>query len=163
MNGSPLWLPFVFAFTLLAPSVLFADGIKTLNPDTLPAPFKNRFSHGKLVPSEAEWLYTAGQTGRDIDGTIGEGIEEQADFVMRNLYRIVIEAGMSPEDVVKMTIYYLDPAYLPTIVAARNRYFGDDFRPTSTAVGIAALANPAYLLEVELVAARLPENRERTP
>ena len=36
-------------------------------------------------------------------------------------------------------------------------------RPTSTAVGIAALANPAYLLEVELVAARLPEKRERTP
>ena len=163
MNGSPLWLPFVFAFALLVPQVTTADEIKTLNPETLPAPFKNRFSHGKLIPAEAEWLYTAGQTGRDVDGRIGEGIEEQADLVMRNLYRIVIEAGMSPEDVVKMTIYYLDPAYLPTIVAARNRYFGDDFRPTSTAVGIAALANPAYLLEVELVAARLPENRERTP
>ena len=163
MNGSPLWLPFVFAFALLVPQVTTADEIKTLNPETLPAPFKNRFSHGKLIPAEAEWLYTAGQTGRDVDGRIGEGIEEQADLVMRNLYRIVIEAGMSPEDVVKMTIYFLDPAYLPTIVAARNRYFGDDFRPTSTAVGIAALANPAYLLEVELVAARLPENRERTP
>ena len=162
MNGSPLWLPFVFAFALLVPQVTTADEIKTLNPETLPAPFKNRFSHGKLIPAEAEWLYTAGQTGRDVDGRIGEGIEEQADLVMRNLYRIVIEAGMSPEDVVKMTIYFLDPAYLPTIVAARNRYFGDDFRPTSTAVGIAALANPAYLLEVELVAARLPENRERT-
>ena len=163
MNGSPLWLPFVFAFALLVPQVTTADEIKTLNPETLPAPFKNRFSHGKLIPAEAEWLYTAGQTGRDVDGRIGEGIEEQADLVMRNLYRIVIEGGMSPEDVVKMTIYFLDPAYLPTIVAARNRYFGDDFRPTSTAVGIAALANPAYLLEVELVAARLPEKRERTP
>jgi enamine deaminase RidA (YjgF/YER057c/UK114 family) len=133
-----------------------ATDIRTLNPASLPAPFKNRFSHGKLVPSGAEWLYTAGQTGRDVDGRIGEGIEEQADFAMRNLYNIVEEAGMTSEDVIKMTIFYLDPAHLPVIVAARNRYFGEDFRPASTAVGIAALANPKYLVEVELVAARIP-------
>jgi 2-iminobutanoate/2-iminopropanoate deaminase len=163
VNGSPLWLPFVFAFVLLVPQVASADEIKTLNPDTLPTPFKTRLSHGKLIPAEAEWLYTAGQTGRDIDGRIGEGIEEQADLAMRNLYNIVVEAGMSSEDVIKMTIYYLDPKHLPIIVAARNRVFGADFRPASTAVGISALANPAYLVEVELVAARVPENRDSKP
>lgn len=148
---------------ILISSLTFAGEVRTLNPDSVPAPFKNRFSHGKFVPSEAEWLYTAGQTGRDVDGRIGDGIEEQADFAMRNLLNIVIEAGMSSDDVIKMTIYYLDPAHLPIIVAARNRYFGEDFRPTSTAVGIAALANPAYLVEVELVAARVPEMRDSTP
>jgi len=158
-----MWLPFAFVLALSAPMIVSADEIKTLNPETLPAPFKNRFSHGKLVPSGAEWLYTAGQTGRDVDGRIGDGIEEQADLAMRNLYNIVIEAGMSSDDVIKMTIYYLDPEHLPIIVAARNKYFGPDFRPASTAVGISALANPAYLVEVELVAARLPENRESTP
>lgn len=144
-------------------SLVLAGEVVTLNPDSLPAPFKKRFSHGKLVPADAQWLYTAGQTGRDVDGRIGDGIEEQADFAMRNLYNIVVEAGMSSDDVIKMTIYYLDPAHLPTIVAARNRYFGDDFRPASTAVGISALANPAYLVEVELVAARVPENLDSTP
>ena len=158
-----MWLPFVFAAVLFAPVIEAADEIKTLNPETLPAPFKNRFSHGKLIPSDAEWLYTAGQTGRDIDGRIGEGIEEQAELAMRNLYNIVVDAGMSSEDVIKMTIYYLDPKHLPIIVAARNKYFGADFRPTSTAVGISALANPAYLVEVELVAARLPENLDNKP
>jgi 2-iminobutanoate/2-iminopropanoate deaminase len=151
------------AVFLLSTSLLFAGEIETLNPESVPAPFKNRFSHGKLVPSEAEWLYTAGQTGRDVDGRIGVGIEEQADFAMRNLLNIVIAAGMSSEDVIKMTIYYLDPAHLPIIVAARNRYFGEDFRPASTAVGVAALANSAYLVEVELVAARVPESRASTP
>jgi enamine deaminase RidA (YjgF/YER057c/UK114 family) len=136
------------------------EGVRTLNPDSVPAPFKNRFSHGKLVPANAEWLFTAGQTGRDIDGRIGDGIEEQADFVMRNLHNIVVDAGMTSDDVIKMTMFYLDPAHLPIIVAARNRYFGDDFRPASTAVGIAALANPAYLVEVELVAARVAESRD---
>ena len=148
---------------LLLSSLVVADEIRTLNPDSLPTPFKNRFSHGKLVPASADWLYTAGQTGRDVDGRIGDGIEEQSDLAMRNLYNIVIEAGMSSDDVIKMTIYYLKPEYLPTIVAARNRYFGEDFRPASTAVGISALANPAYLVEVELVAARLPETRDNTP
>lgn len=145
----------VAIFLALLSSLAFAGEVKTLNPESLPAPFKNRFSHGKVVPAEAEWLYTAGQTGRDVDGRIGEGIEEQADLAMRNIYNIVVEAGMSSEDVIKMTIYYLDPSHLPTIVAARNRYFGDDFRPASTAVGISALANEAYLVEVELVAARV--------
>ena len=133
-----------------------ASGITTLAPVSLPKPYKNRFSHGKLVPASAEWLVTAGQTGLDIDGKPGEGIEEQADLAMKNLYNIVREAGMDSSNVVKMTIYYLDPAYLPTIVAARNKYFGEDFRPASTAVGVSALARPQLLVEVELTAARMP-------
>ncbi len=145
------------ALTLLA-TITSAGEVKTLNPESVPAPFKNRFSHGKLVPSGAEWLYTAGQTGRDVDGKIGTGIEEQANFAMRNLCNIVKEAGMTSDDVIKMTIYYVDPTHLPIIVAARNRYFGEDFRPASTAVGIAALANSKYLVEVELVAAKMPDD-----
>jgi enamine deaminase RidA (YjgF/YER057c/UK114 family) len=132
--------------------------VKTINPASVTAPFKSRFSHGKIVPANAEWLYTAGQTGRDLDGRIGDGIEEQVDFVMRNLLNIVKEAGMTPDDVIKMTIYYLDPADLPAIVAARNKHFGEHFQPTSTAVGVSALANEAYLVEVELVAARVPQS-----
>ena len=76
---------------------------------------------------------------------------------MKNLYNIVLEAGMASEDIVKMTIFYLDPAHLPVIVKARNHYFGDEFRPASTAVGVAALARPGYLVEVEAIAAKIPE------
>ena len=148
----------LFAMTaILFMSPVLSGEITTLIPDTVPAPFKDRFSHGKIVPANAEWLFTAGQTGRRIDGSIGVGIEEQADLAMQNLYNIVIAAGMSSDDVIKMTIYYRDPKDLSAIIAARNKHFGDDFKPTSTAVGVSALANPAYLLEVELVAARIPE------
>ena len=144
--------------TILSFSLVSAGEITTLNPENVPAPFKGRFSHGKVVPADAEWLFTAGQTGRRIDGTIGVGIEEQADLAMRNLYNIVIAAGMSSDDVIKMTIYYRDPQDLSAIIAARNKHFGADFKPTSTAVGVSALANPAYLVEVELVAAKVPES-----
>jgi len=88
-----------------------AAEITTLEPDSVAKPFKNRFSHGKLIPAGAEWLVTAGQTGRNREGKIGKDIEEQADWAMKNLYNIVREAGMDSEDVVKMTTYYLDPAH----------------------------------------------------
>ena len=146
----------IAAFLAMAARSDDGTGIRTLAPASLPKPFKNRFSHGKVVPPGAEWLVTAGQTGLNIDGQPGDGIEEQADMAMKNLYNIVREAGMDSDDVIKMTIFYLDPAYLPTIVAARNKYFGADFRPASTAVGVSAFARPQLLMEVELIAARMP-------
>ena len=149
----------LFATTaILLMSPVYSGEITTLIPDTVPAPFNDRFSHGKLVPADAEWLFTAGQTGRRIDGTVGVGIEEQADLAMQNLYNIVIAAGMSSDDVIKMTIYYRDPKDLSAIISARNKHFGADFKPASTAVGVSALANPDYLVEVELVAARMPDS-----
>lgn len=80
----------VAIFLTLLASLAFAEEVKTLNPESLPAPFKNRFSHGKVVPANAEWLYTAGQTGRDVDGQIGEGIEEQADLA-NEAYLVEVE------------------------------------------------------------------------
>jgi enamine deaminase RidA (YjgF/YER057c/UK114 family) len=133
-----------------------AAEITTLAPEAVVAPFKNRFSHGKLIPAGAQWLITAGQTGVNRDGVIGKDIEQQADWAMQNLYAVIVEGGMDSEDVVKMTIYYVDPSHLKIIVAARNRYFGDEFRPASTAVGVSALAKPEYLVEVEAIAARMP-------
>ena len=38
---------------VLSAGLVFAGEIKTLVPDTVPAPFKNRFSHGKIVPADA--------------------------------------------------------------------------------------------------------------
>jgi len=137
-----------------------AQKITTLQPISVVKPFKHRFSHGKLIPAGAEWLFTAGQTGVNVNGEIGVGIEQQADLAMKNLFSIIVEGGMNSDDVIKMTIYYLDPKHLPIIVAARNRYFGQDFRPASTAVGVSALARPEYLVEVEAVAARMGEKQK---
>ena len=146
----------LLVLTIVADRTTLAGEIVTLAPDSVVKPFKNRFSHGKLVPAGAQWLISAGQTGVNREGTIGKDIEQQADWAMKNLHAVIVEGGMDSEDVVKMTIYYLDPAHLKIIVAARNRYFGDDFRPASTAVGVSALAKPEYLVEVEAIAAKMP-------
>ena len=147
-----------FSLSLLLATIVHAEEIQkitTLQPASVVKPYKNRFSHGKLIPAGAEWLFTAGQTGVSVDGEIGKDIEQQADHAMKNLHSIIVEGGMTNDDVIKMTIYYLDPAHLPIIVEARNRYFGQDFRPASTAIGVSALARPEYLVEVEAIAAKM--------
>lgn len=152
-------LPVYFCLLVLAfdsGRTTLAQEITTLAPEGVVKPFKNRFSHGKLIPAGAQWLITAGQTGVNREGAIGKNIEQQADWAMKNLHAVIVEGEMSSEDIVKMTIYYTDPENLKIIVAARNRYFGDDFRPASTAVGVSALARPEYLVEVEAIAARMP-------
>ena len=55
---------FVLAALMLS-GIQFVEAaeIIALAPDSVPVPFKNRYSHGKLVPAGAEWLFTAGQTG----------------------------------------------------------------------------------------------------
>jgi len=53
------------------------NGIITLDPPTILRPA--RYSHGKVVPMNAQMLFTAGQVGADINGNYPDTIEEQAD------------------------------------------------------------------------------------
>ena len=100
-------------------------------------------------------MSTAGQTGMDPDGNVPKGSEAQADQAMANLKNVLLDADMSAHDVVKMTIYYVEPDALDVILAARNRHFGADFRPASTVLVVKALARPKYLVEVEAIAAKV--------
>ena len=52
-------------------------------------------------------------------------------------------------DVVKLTFFVLDVADLPAVRAARNAVIDTARPPASTAVQVAALFAPGYLLEVE--------------
>ncbi|MFK7864157.1 MAG: RidA family protein [Pseudohongiellaceae bacterium] len=127
--------------------------IVTLDPPSIAR--ANSYSHGKLVPMSANLLFTAGQVGRNKDGELGDGIEEQAMYAMNNLLEVIKAAGMDGENILKMTVYYLQEDHIGPIFAARNRVFGDTFRPASTAVVVKSLASPGLMVEVEAIAASL--------
>lgn len=159
MNGFSRIIFGVFISSLLFATANAKDlaKLKTIQPEDVHKPFRNRYSHGTLVPANAQWLVTAGQTGINLQGEIVEGIESQADWAMKNLYNVIKAAGMGSKDIVKMKVYYLDSAHLSIIMQARNRYFGSDFRPASTVVIVQGLANPKLLVEVEAIAAKILE------
>lgn len=133
--------------------IVVRDGITTIDPPTVRRP--GGYALGKMVPMDADILFTAGQVGVDLDGNYGETLEEQADLAMKNLYEVIKAAGMGPDNVLKMTMFYLNVEDISVIWAARQRVFGDDFRPGSTALVVKSLAGPHLLVEVEAIAAKV--------
>jgi enamine deaminase RidA (YjgF/YER057c/UK114 family) len=104
----------------------------------------------------ARTVYVSGQVAMDAAGDIvGEGdLAAQTEQVMENLGVALSAAGASFEDVVKITTFVVDyqPEHRAVIGAVRGRYFPDGRPPASTLVGIAALAAPGWLIEIEAVA-----------
>lgn len=126
-----------------------------LNPDTL---FQSRpYGFSQIVTTTAtKTIYIAGQTAWDAEQQItGTDVGTQASEALANVGRALAAAGATPADVVSLRIYVVDysPEQSPSISAALNDFFPGDYRPVATWIGVAALANPDFLIEIEAIAA----------
>ena len=61
---------------------------------------------------------------------------------------------MGVADIVKLNAYITRADLIPVYRAARDRALGTVAPPASTLVVVAALANPAWVVEIECVAAK---------
>ena len=125
------------------------------SPATLPPP--TGYSHIAKV-NKGTLVYIAGQVSSDASGKlVGEGdFEAQAERVFANVKLAVEAAGATMADIVKMNTYIVasvDPADVPKMRAVRGRYFGSGTPPASTLVYVSRLAQPGWMIEVEVVAA----------
>ena len=127
---------------------------RAFNPPGVAAPAGN-YSHGVEVPPGARWLYLAGQVGTNPDGTVPPDIAAQSDRVFENIKAILAGAGMTIADLVKLNVLLVPSADVPAFREVRNRHLGDH-KPASTLAVISALASPAFLVEVEAIAAKGP-------
>ncbi len=109
-----------------------------------------------VVASGTRTIYTAGQVSIDERGAlVGAGdLAAQTEQAMRNVGLALGAAGATYADVVKMTTYVVNykPEYRSVIGNARAPFFTSETRPASTLVGVAALALPEWLVEIEAVA-----------
>lgn len=128
-----------------------------LNPDALATP--SGFSH-VAVCGPGRMVFISGQVAYDRSGAIvGAGdIGAQTRQVLLNLSAALEAAGARFEHVVKLTFFVrgLDDDAIRQIRSVRRDFLSADHPPASTMVGVAALAKPELLLEVEAVA-MLPE------
>ncbi len=127
--------------------------IRFENPEKVAPPFGN-YSHAATVAENARWLHVSGQVGVKPDGTMAEGIDAQCEWAWKNLLGILESSGMGLADVVKTTTYLVNADHVAAFRQARDRVIGAH-RPASTLVVVAALASPQWLVEIELVAARV--------
>ncbi|BBK38727.1 enamine deaminase RidA [Allostella sp. ATCC 35155] len=127
---------------------------RAFNPPGVAAPAGN-YSHGVEIAPGARLLFVAGQVGTNPDGTVPPDVGAQTDRVFENIKAVLAGAGMAMEDVVKLNVLLVSPDHLGAFREARNRHLGA-CKPASTLAIISALASPAFLVEVEVIAAKAP-------
>lgn len=122
------------------------------NPPGLPTP--TGYSQ-VVIATGSRMVFVAGQVALDGEGNLvapGD-VVGQARQAFANLRTAVEAAGAAIDDVAKITWYVVGyrPEWLPQLAAARRELMGAH-APASTLVGVSALVQPEYLVEVEGVA-----------
>jgi enamine deaminase RidA (YjgF/YER057c/UK114 family) len=129
--------------------------IKRYNPDTVYQPVAAYFQNTE-VPAGARWLITAGQVGMAPDGNLVKDHREQIRQAWQNVRAVVEAAGMTPDDLVKLTIY-MTPNVADKLLhsrACRGEILGGA-KPAATLLYVAGLADPDMVIEIDVVAAKV--------
>ncbi|HEY0289341.1 MAG TPA: RidA family protein [Pseudomonas sp.] len=102
-------------------------------------------------------VYVRGQLGTDFDGNlIGLGdAGAQAEQAMKNIKQLLEEAGSQLQDIVKITIYLIDPRYREEVYLVVGKWLKGVF-PISTGLVVSALGQPQWLMEIDVIAV-IPE------
>ena len=123
-----------------------------VNPSTVHAP-AGAYSHSAVVPAGTELVFLSGQVGLRPDGSLPESLAEQTDQVFANIGALLAAHGLDAGALVKLTMFIVAGGDLQAVRAARVKFMGAH-RPASTAVFVAQLADPAWHVEVEAIAAK---------
>ena len=112
----------------------------------------NGYSH--VVSGRGRLVLVSGQVALDERGeVVGVGDPAaQATQVFANLGHCLAAVGATFADVVKLTFFLTDAAQLPAVRAARDAVLDPQRPPASSAVVVAGLVRPEFLLEIEAYA-----------
>ncbi len=109
------------------------------------------YVHAMEVRGAERLLFISGTMGLDPDGKPGATLAEQLDLIWSNLRAILASAGMTVDNIVRLTSYLRDPAYADANAAARVTALQGRAVPT-TAIVVQTLVSE-WLVEIEVVAA----------
>ena len=97
-------------------------------------------------------LFVSGIPGFDDKGALPDGFEAQFGFVVRNIKRVLDEAGASFRDLVKVNVLLTRPADVATMNVLYASAFGPAPYPARTTCVVHALPDPKMLIEIEGIA-----------
>ncbi len=123
-----------------------------LNPPTVIAP-ASRYSQAAEHGTGGRRLVISGQIGMRPDGSLAEGLEAQMEVAWDNLIAILHDAGMTVNDLVKVTVYVTVPGSVGPFRIVRDRKLAGH-APACTYLEVAGLARPDFLAEIEGEAVR---------
>lgn len=125
------------------------------NPQELPT-WEDFFTNIITVEGRGvKTIYLAGQLGIDqTKNFVGEGnLESQTVQAFKNVSTALATVGATMTDIVKITYYVVN--YKPEDAAIIGKVLAEYFpgqKPASTLLGVQALAEERFLIEVEAIA-----------
>ncbi len=133
------------------------------NPPTGWPQFGRAFNHGIIEP-EGKTLRMTGQVAWDGDGNlIGEGdCETQIRQCFENVEHILNSVGGRFEDMMSLTIYFLNAEDMPSIQKVRAEKLAPEIAPASILIQTPGLVTPELLVELVPVAV-IPFDRYHEP
>ena len=143
-----------------------AEGVTRVGSDRSP------IATAVTVPAGAKTLYISGQLAAVADPAAPAGTKAaygdtktQSLSVLKKIDDVLKAHGMTGADVVNMHVYLLgDPDLggkmdFAGMMAAYTQFYGtaeQPNKPSRATVQVAALAGPGYLVEIEVIAAKMP-------
>ncbi len=109
------------------------------------------YAQAILVDQPIRWLYISGQIPEDTDGNVPDNFDEQCRLVWRNISAQLDAAGMSLDNLVKVTTFLSHPTFRTANTRIRNDVLGER-RPALTII-LCDIYAAKWLLEIEAVAA----------
>jgi enamine deaminase RidA (YjgF/YER057c/UK114 family)/quinol monooxygenase YgiN len=127
-----------------------AAAIERMNPQGLSTP--TGYSH-VVSARGGRTVYIAGQVALDAQGrVVGVGdLAAQTRQVFANLDVALKAAGATFASVVKTNYYMRDASQVAVVRDIRSKFFTKEL-PASTLVEVPRLANPDFLIEIEVIA-----------
>ncbi len=113
------------------------------------------FSQAIEVQEGQRVVYCAGQVSVDEEGRTLHPGDMVAQFhqALDNLEKVLSKAGLTLTDVVRLNYYTTDiPAFLGAVPIVGERLKAAGCKPASTLLGVARLAQPEWLIEIEATA-----------
>jgi enamine deaminase RidA (YjgF/YER057c/UK114 family) len=129
------------------------NSVQYVNPEGL---HKNpAYSQAIVVSGTAKTVYVGGQNSIDASGAVvGKGdLKAQVEQILKNLKIALESSGAGPENIVKWNIYVVEGQPIQAGFEAFQRAWGTQpHPPVITAVYVAGLGNPDFLVEIDAVA-----------
>jgi enamine deaminase RidA (YjgF/YER057c/UK114 family) len=111
------------------------------------------FSQGWRIDDGRSVIFVSGQGSLSAEGEVlGAGdFEAQTRQTFENLRTVLEAAGASLQSIVKLTVFLIDVANVFDFTRIKGEFIQGP-QPASSAVGVAALALPGMMIEVEATA-----------
>ncbi|MBY5355592.1 RidA family protein [Rhizobium leguminosarum] len=119
-----------------------ANGIYAASPD---------YIHALEVRQPSRLLFVSGTMGLDQQGMAAADLEGQLDLIWSNLRAILTSADMTVDNIVRLTSYLSDGAFVEANQNARLGALNGRAVPT-TAIIVETLRDD-WLVEIEIIAA----------